>query len=173
MAIALHPVEAHHLQAVLAGKLILPLEHARRLAQLRDFFQRLGEVGAVHHGDVRHVVAEARGVGVLPQVRTLADLLDDVFFLAQLRAVEDLDLQPALGALLDALAPADESLVVRLLRPEHVVELEREGLGCLRLDVRQGQCREHAQDGDESAHCVVRIHLLSPVADFRDRLMLF
>ena len=46
--------------------------------------------------------------------------------------VEDLDLQAALGALLDALRPVREALVIGLLRAEHMIELERVGLLRLR-----------------------------------------
>ena len=106
VAVALHPAEREHLEAELVRELLLPLHHRGRLAQLGDFLQRLGEVGAVHHRDAGHVVAHARRVGVLADVRAGADLLEDVFLLAELGAMEDIDLESALGAALHRFAQA-------------------------------------------------------------------
>ena len=55
---------------------------------------------------------------------------------AELGRVEDLDRQPALGAFADGLRPFLEAVVIGLLRPEHMIELERELL--LRLRARCG-----------------------------------
>ena len=71
---------------MLGRQFLLPLDDGRRLAQLGHLLQRLDEIRPVHHGDARHVVAHARRVGVLADVGALADLLDDVLFLAELRA---------------------------------------------------------------------------------------
>ena len=124
VAIALHPAERQHLEAELARQLFLPLEDRRRLAQLGHVLEGLDEVGAVHHRDAGHVVAHARRVGVLADVGAGADLLEDVLLLAELRAVEHVDLESALGARLDRLGPFHEPVVVRLLRSQHVVEFQ-------------------------------------------------
>jgi hypothetical protein len=84
-------------------------------------------------------------VGVLADVRALADLLEDVLLLAERRAVEHLDLQGALGALLDRLGPVLEARVVGLLGAEHMVELERVLRGGERAAEAQGE-------GDDDSH---------------------
>jgi hypothetical protein len=66
------------------------------------------------------------------------------------RAVEDVDLQAALGARLDRLGPGEEALVVGLLRAEHVVELER----VLRLRARAAGKAEQ-DDGCNDPHSIL------------------
>ncbi|MBM0206742.1 hypothetical protein JNW90_29810 [Micromonospora sp. STR1s_5] len=94
--------------------------------------------------------AEPGGVRVLADRRALAHLLDDILLHAELRRVEDLDLQPALGALVDALRPVLEAAMEGLVRAEHMVQPQREGL-LLRIDrggaeQRGGKCRAIATD---------------------------
>jgi hypothetical protein len=151
-----------------ARELVLPLRDGLGLAELGHLVQRLGEIGAVHHRDAGNVVAHAGGVGVLPDVGALADLLDDVLFVAELRAVEDVDLESAVGALGDALGPGEEAFVVGLARAQHVIELEREGLGRLRdrdraVDRQEGKRRIQRQQRS----CHARHDQVLPCSRFR------
>ena len=136
MPIALHPVEGDHLEPESGREFFLPFQDGRRLAQPGDLFERLDEIGPVHHGDAGDVVAHPRGIGVLADIGALPDLLDDVFLAAELRGMEHLDLDAAIGALLDGLGPLQESLVVGLLGAEHVIEFQRECFRRLRQGVR-------------------------------------
>jgi hypothetical protein len=95
------------------------------LRQLPYLFQGIGEVWPVHHGNAWNVVAETRRIRVLADICALANLLDDVFFDAELGAVEHLDLQAAIRPLLDALRPVLKALVIRLRRRQNVVEAQR------------------------------------------------
>src|SRR5690606_16967442 len=87
------------------------------------------EIGPVHHGDGRNVVSEACRVRVLPDVRTLTDLLDNVLLDAKLGAMEHLDLQLPVSSLGDTLGPFQEARMVRLAGTEHMVEPQRVLLG--------------------------------------------
>ena len=156
--VALHPVERDRLETELARQVLLPARDGRRLAQLRHIVERLHEIGAIHHGNAGHVIAHTRGVGVLADVGALPNLLDDVLFPAELCGMEDVDLDAALGPLLDPFGPVHEALVIGLLGAEHMIELEGIRLRRLRRRDRRVESHEAKRRRERQHHHLQRSH---------------
>jgi hypothetical protein len=139
---------------VFVGKLLLPFDDRGRFGELGDFIQRLDEIGPVHHRHALHIVAKTRRVRVLADIGALAHLLDDVFLDAELGAMEDLDLQPALGPLLHPLGPFLKAGVIRLGGGENMIEAQREILG----QGRRRRERPNCKRGAKRDQCISQAH---------------
>ena len=128
MAVTLDPGEREDLQAEFVGQLFGPGPDRRGILDFDHFLEGIDKIGAVHHGNPGDIVPEPGRVGILPHIRPLPHLLDDVLFDAELRAVKDVDLEAALCLLINGLRPIGESLVIGFLWTQDMVEFQDEFL---------------------------------------------